>query len=79
MDSLQDLLSQRAPKEPDEIIAIKRYIDEQFRAPASVGIRGDSLVITVGSASLANALRLRLPALRIAANTQKRLVFRIGG
>ncbi len=78
MDSLQDLLGKYSPKEPDEVLAIKRYIAEQFKSPASVGVQGEALVITVASASLANALRLRLPALQAAAGTTKRLVFRIG-
>jgi hypothetical protein len=78
MDSLQDLLGRYSPKEPDEVLAIKRYIADQFQSPSSVGIQGEALVITVASASLANALRLRLPALQEAAGTTKRLVFRIG-
>lgn len=78
MDSLQDLLGKYSPKEPDEVLAIKRYILEQFEYPAKVGIHGEALVITVTSASLANTLRLRLPALRAAAHTSRRLIFRIG-
>ena len=78
MDSLHDLLQGYNPAQPDEIVAIKRYIAQEFDAEASVGIQGEALVITVSSASLANALRLRLPALQAAANTSKRLIFRIG-
>jgi hypothetical protein len=78
MDSLHDLLSKYKPQEPNEIIAVKQYIAQEFGAPSSVGLQGEALVITVGSASLANALRLRLPALQAAAGTSKRLIFRIG-
>ena len=78
MESLQDLLSRYRPDEPGEITAVKRYIQEQFSAPSSVGIQGEALVITVASASLANALRLRQTAIQAAANTTKRLLFRIG-
>ena len=78
MDSLKDLLSKRTPQEPDEVVAVKRYIAEEFGAESSVGIQGNALVITVQSASLANTLRLRLPAIQQIANTDKRLVFRIG-
>lgn len=78
MDSLHDLLSQYSPKEPEEVLAIKRYIAAEFGTESSVGIQGNALVITVASASLANTLRLRLPALQAIANTDKRLVFRIG-
>ena len=78
MESVADVLGRYNPQQPDEIVAIKRYISEQFGQVASVGVHGDALVITVSSASLANTLRLRLPALQAAAGTKKRLIFRIG-
>jgi hypothetical protein len=78
MESLQDLLGRYRPDEPNEITAVKRYIQEQFDAPSSVGLQGEALVITVASASLANALRLRQTAIQAAAGTTKRLLFRIG-
>ncbi len=78
MDSLQDLLGKYSPKEPPEVLAIKQYIFDQFGAASSVGLQGQSLVITVRSAALANTLRMRLPALQTAAKTTKRLIFRIG-
>jgi hypothetical protein len=78
MDSMAELLGNYHPAAPDEVLVIKRYIADEFGATASVGIQGESLVITVASASLANALRLRLPAIQAAAGTKKRLIFRIG-
>lgn len=78
MDSLQDLLGQYSPKQPDEVAAIKRYIFDEFGAQSSVGVRGDSLVVTVSSASLANMLRLRLPALRDLAGAKRKIFLRIG-
>ena len=78
IESVGDLLGRYSPKGPDEVLAIKQYITDQFDAPSSVGLQGETIVITVHSASLANALRLRLPAIQAAANTKKRLVFRIG-
>ena len=74
---MADVLGKYHPGEPDELLALKRYIAEQFNASAGVGIQGETLVVTVKSASLANALRLRLPALKAAAGTTKRIVFRI--
>ena len=78
MDSLEELLGRYRPQEPEEVAALKRYIFDEFGAESSVGIRGETLVITVNSASLANMLRLRLPILQKVANTKLRLVFRIG-
>ncbi len=78
MDSLQELLGRYNPKEPDEVTALKRYILDEFGAQSTVGLHGETLVITVKSASLANMLRLRLLSLRKAANTEKKIMFRIG-
>jgi hypothetical protein len=78
MDSLQDLLGQYSPKEPDEILAIKRYIHEKFDVPSSVGVQGEAIVITVSSAALANTLRFHTAKMQAAAGTGKRLLFRIG-
>lgn len=78
MESIRDLLHKYTPAAPDEITAIKQYIAREFDAGSSVGVQGESLVITVRSASLANSLRLRQTAIQAAASTQKKLVFRIG-
>ena len=78
MDSLQELLGRYSPKEPEEVTAVKRYIFDESGAESSVGLHGETLVITVASASLANALRLRLPSLRKTANTKRKIMFRIG-
>jgi len=78
MDSLQELLGRYNPEEPEEIAAIKRYITESFGAKATVGLHGETLVITVKSAALANALRLRLLSLQKIAKTKRKIMFRIG-
>ncbi|HEY5667610.1 MAG TPA: hypothetical protein VIR03_00430 [Candidatus Saccharimonadales bacterium] len=78
MDSLEDLLGKYSPKEPAEVVALKQYIDETFHAASSIGLRGESIVITVASAALANTLRFHTTKLQAAAQTDKRIVFRIG-
>jgi hypothetical protein len=78
MDSLQDLLGSYSPKEPSEVVAIKQYIQQTFNVPSSVGMQGESIVITVASASLANTLRFHVSKIKNAADTEKKIVFRIG-
>jgi len=79
MDSLNDLIGAfKAPKEPPEIARIKQFIQDEFQVSAQIAVRGETLVITVRSAALANTLRLRTVKLREVAETSKRLVFRIG-
>jgi hypothetical protein len=79
MDSLQELLGKYGPpKPPDEVAALKRYITDEFSAACTIGVQGEALVVTVGSASLANTLRLRITTIQAAVETKKRLIFRIG-
>lgn len=78
MENLGDLLGKRMPKEPDEIRLVKEYISQEFQAPCSVAIKGETLVITVQSAALATMLRLRIVQLQAASKSKKRFVLRIG-
>jgi len=78
MERIGDLLKRYNPQGPDDVLAVKRYIANEFNVQASVGVQGDALVVTVASASLANTLRLRTPVIQEAAGTTKRLIFRIG-
>lgn len=78
MESMADVLGRYSPQGPDEVLAIKRYIEQEFHSGASVGMQNNAIVVTVASASLANMLRLRITALRAAAGTTKRIIFRIG-
>jgi len=78
MESIGDVLKRYSPKEPDDVMAVKRYILETFNTTVSVGVQGEALVVTVPGASLANTLRLRSMAIQEAAGTTKRLIFRIG-
>jgi hypothetical protein len=78
MESIAEVLGRYTPQEPDEIGAVKRYILSEFGAKARVGLHGETLVITVKSASLANALRLKILSLQRVANTKRKIMFRIG-
>lgn len=78
MESLAEVLGRYNPQEPDEIGAVKRYVLKEFGVEPSVGLHGETLVITVSSAALANALRLRIVSLQKAANTKRKIMFRIG-
>jgi hypothetical protein len=78
MDNLRDLLGKYTPKEPPEVSAIKEYIQAQFHVSCGVGFQGESIIITVGSGALANTLRFHTARIQTSANTDKRLVIRIG-
>jgi hypothetical protein len=78
MDSLQDLISTYGKPEQPELIALKKYVDANYHTPVSTAINGETIIVTVPSASLANTLRLQTSRIQAACETQKRLVFRIG-
>jgi hypothetical protein len=79
MDSLHSILSNRNFDEPPEVTSLKKYVDDTFQVKASVQVTGQSLIVTVASASLANTLRLRTPEIRRRCQiSEKRLVIRIG-
>jgi len=77
MDSLQDILARYDNTEPPELTAIKQYVDEHFHTPVSVSLNGDTIIITVPSAALANTLRLNSTTICRKCKITKRLLFRI--
>lgn len=74
---LADILGDKNFDEPTESVAIKRYVEEQFKAKAHVKVQEKAITISVNSASLANTLRLRTQEIQRYAATDKRLFFRI--
>ena len=76
-DSLADILLNRNFDEPEEALAIKAYAMQEFGKAVAVTIKDKEIIITAHSAAYANALRGHMRQLRYAANTTKRLIFRI--
>jgi len=78
MDSLFKILSQKDFEEPPEILAIKKYVRDNFQTDVSVMVRERDIVVGVPNAALANTLRLRGPEIKRRCQLDKRLTFRIG-
>jgi hypothetical protein len=76
-NSLADLLADKDFDEPSEMKAIKAFVQSNYQASVEVQLREREIIVTTPSAALANTLRLKLPALRKAAATDKRIVLRI--
>jgi hypothetical protein len=77
MDSLLDILGRKDFDLPPEAAAIKKYIRDEFKQEVEVMVRERDIVIAGRGAAFINTLRLRTPALKRAAQTNKRLTFRI--
>jgi len=77
MDSLFDILGRKDYDLPPEAAAIKQYIRDEFKQEVEVTVREKDIVIAGRGAAFIGTLRMRTPALKRAAKTDKRLTFRI--
>ena len=78
MDSLNNILSRKDFDVPPEIAAIKAYVQRHFQSEVSVKLGPTTIVISASSAALAGSLRMHLRQLQAAAQTDKKLILRIG-
>lgn len=79
MDSLFDILKRKDYDVPPEIAAVKKYVRDEFNEEVEVVLRGDKeLIIASRSAALVGSLRLHGPRIKKAAQTERRLIFRVG-
>ncbi|MFZ1249175.1 MAG: hypothetical protein WAQ24_02540 [Candidatus Saccharimonadales bacterium] len=78
MDGLSDILLRKDFDMPPEVVAIKNYVRRHYEHEVQVTVQPRTIAIASRSAGLIATLRLNAPALQKAANTEKRLVFRIG-
>jgi len=78
MDGIRDILANRDFDTPPEVQAIKDYAQRHYKSEVRVTVQPKSLLISARSASLIGSLRLNAPAIQKAADTDKKLVFRIG-
>jgi hypothetical protein len=76
-NSLADLLANKDFDEPEEMRAIKQFVQKNYQTEVEVQSREKELIVTTSSAALANTLRLKMPELKKAAATDKRIVLRI--
>lgn len=78
MDSIFNILSRKDFDLPPEITAIKKYVRDEFETEVEVILREKEIIVASRSAALIGSLRLRSPQIKRAAQTDKRLVFRVG-
>lgn len=78
MDDLSDILSRKDFDVPPEVRAIKEYVRRYYDTDVSVAMQTHAIIVSARSASLIGTLRLNLPKLQAAANTDKRIILRIG-
>lgn len=78
MDSLQDILSKKDFTPPDEVAAVKEFIERRYKSRCRVRVERDVLIVRVPSAGLAATLQLEQRAMIDACRITRRLVIRNG-
>ena len=76
-DSLFDILKSKDFDEPAEATAIKQYVQDKYQLTVAVTVREKDIIIAAQGAAFTNALRMQTRQIQRAAETTKRLVFRI--
>ena len=77
MEGIADILSKKDFDVPLEVVAIKEYVRRHYKYEVTVTMQPRSILISARSAALIGTLRLNAPELKKAAQTEKKLVFRI--
>jgi hypothetical protein len=77
-DSLFSILKNRNLDEPPEIRAIKDYVRRYYEVDVRVTMQPHAIIVADRSAALIGSLRLNMPKLQAAAQTEKRILLRIG-
>jgi hypothetical protein len=78
MDSLQDIMSKKDFTPPDEIAAVKEFIERRYNSPSRVRVERDVLIVRVPSSAMAATLQLEQRRLIEACNITKKLIIRNG-
>jgi len=78
MQGIADILSRKDFDVPPEAVALKAYVKRTYDADISVTVLPREFVVSAPSSGLIATLRLNVTALQKAADTTKRISFRIG-
>jgi hypothetical protein len=79
MDSLQDILGKRDFTPPDEVSAVKEFIQRRYHSSSRVRVERNALIVRVPSSALAATLQLEQRRLIEACRITKKLIIRTGG
>lgn len=78
MDSLQDILGKKAFTPPDEMSALKDYIQRKYQSRSSVRVEKGVIILAVPNSGLAATLQLEKSKLIEVCGIKSRLIIRVG-
>ncbi len=78
MDDIRDILGRKDFDVPPEIQAIKAYVRRHYDTDVHIVVQPRTITVSARSAGLIGSLRLNATDLQKAAETDKKILFRIG-
>jgi hypothetical protein len=78
MDSLQEIMSKKDFTPPDEIAAVKEFIERRYHSSSRVRVERDVLIVRVPSSALAPTLQLEQRTMIEACRITRKLIIRNG-
>jgi hypothetical protein len=78
MDSLQEILGKKNFKAPDEMTAVKEFIQRRYKSSCKVRLQRNALIVSVPNSALAATIYLERQQLIDACGLKSKLVLRTG-
>ena len=78
MDSLQEILGKKDFTPPDEMQALREYVQRRYKSNSYVKFQRDAIILSVQSSALAATLQLERNSIIKSCNLSKKLVIRTG-
>ena len=78
MDSLQEILGKKSFSPPDEMQALRDYVQRRYKRNSFVKLQRDVIILSVQSSALAATLQLDRNNIIKACNLSRKLVVRSG-
>lgn len=78
-DSLFNILSDKDFDQPQQLVAIKGYVQRHWGQEIQAKMSNKNVVITVKSAALASTIRMHIPAIQKECDIDGKLIIKIRG
>ena len=78
MDSLQEILGKKSFSPPDEMQALRDYVQRRYKSNSYVKLQRDVIILSVQSSALAATLQLERNNIIKTCNLSRKLVVRSG-
>jgi hypothetical protein len=78
MDSIQEILGKKQFQPPDEMTAVKDYINRRYKSQCQIKMQRNALIVSVPNSALAATIYLERQQLIKACGLKSKLVVRTG-